>query len=258
MSDQTTRSTVSAPSTSEPNLSGFPAIQSLESLAKELAVQESKLRNSSRVTMVIGVVAIVLAGGYFFYAHAKFRELLEPNTLVSAAEGLLDDGLPKAREALQQEIIRSSPQWAAQLSRQAMQAVPTVRTKFEGYVLDGTDSLLEQTEALTEQQFRAVLKDNHELFEENFRELANNEQLSEESLASLEKALDSRLQSDLRSQADALLASIRQLNQRLKRLKEGGDLAEEEQSERRVLMMTRRLQLIEAKKQSWLETSIAH
>ena len=59
-------------------------------------------------------------------------------------------------------------------------------------------------------------------------------------------ALDEQLSSDLREQAEGVLDTLQHLRSRVQKLVAGVGLDEEEQCERRILMLARRLQVMEA------------
>lgn len=159
---------------------------------------------------------------------------------------MLERNLPAARQALVKQISDSAPAWAETVSSNAQNAIPDLRDKLETYVLSETDTLLVQAATLTEDKFRKALHENHDLIEKGFQELANDEKLSEESLNALVTALEQQLQADLREQSATVLETLRFLSARVKRVSAGHGLDEEERCERRIAMLARRLQLMEA------------
>ena len=67
--------------------------------------------------------------------------------------------------------------------------------------------------------------------------------MSQESIASLEIALEKELGADMREQAAILLETLSMLSDRIKTLQRGTRLTKEERLEREILMLARRLQL---------------
>jgi hypothetical protein len=195
---------------------------------------------------IVGVIALVLLSGYFLYGYKMISELLQPEKLVPLGASMLQNKLPEAREATVKLVSDSAPKWAADISVQARDSIPKLRTKLEEYDMEQTDVLLGQVTNVTEEQFRKTMADNHDLLDKGFKELATSEKLSEESLKGIETALEEQLQADMKAQAELVLETLRHLRSRAQRLLSGIDLDEEERIERRVLMLSRRLQLMEA------------
>ena len=64
--------------------------------------------------------------------------------------------------------------------------------------------------------------------------------------SALVKALEAELQTDMQAQSEAVLETLRFLSMRAQKLSVGKNLDEEERCERRIAMLSRRLQLTEA------------
>lgn len=224
--------------------SGFA--EQVNRLSRQIAQQESAIKRSTQVMGSIGLIGLVLIAGYYYYGYKEIARLLEPNTLVPFAAGMLEDRLPEAREALVAQISKSAPAWAEQVSLKAQQSIPDLRVKLEDYVLSETDKMAEQVTNLTEEKIRKALQENREVVEKGFKELADSDKLSEETLAALVAALEQELQTDMQAQSGEVLETLRFLSMRVQRLADGKDLDDEERSERRIAMLARRLQLTEA------------
>jgi len=219
----------------------------LSQLTQSVAQHEKAISRSSRTTGTIGLLLLVFMAGYFYYGYVMIRnELLQPDKLVPFAAGMLERNLPSAREALSKQISDSAPGWAASASESAQKGIPDLRVKLENYVLKETDTLLVRAASLTEEKFRKALQENRDVIEKGFKELANDDKLSEASLQALVEAFEQQLQADMRDQSETVLETLRSLSARVRRLAAGKGLDEEERCERRIAMLSRRLQLMEA------------
>lgn len=221
-------------------------VDRLNQLTQGIANHESAISRSTRTTATVGLIALVFLSGYFYYGYVMIRGLLQPDQLVPLGAGMLERNLPSAREALVKQITDSAPTWAASASESAQKGIPALRGKLEDYVLKETDTLLVQATNLTEDKFRKALQDNREIIEKGFKELADDEKLSEASLQELVTVLEQELKADMRDQAETVLETLRGLSKRVQRLSAGQGLDEEERCERRIAMLARRLQLMEA------------
>ena len=218
----------------------------MNKLTQQISQQEAKINRGTRTMGAVGLIALLVLGGYFYVGYKEIAGMLEPKQLVLSATGVLDQNLPSAREALVEKINLSAPDWAANVSQEAQAAIPKLRNQIEDYVLTETDKLAGQVTNLTEDKFRKAMHDNHEVIEKGFKELADNDKLSEESLKVLVQALDQELKTDMLAQSKDILETVRFLSARVQRLSVGNGLDEEERCERRIAMLSRRLQLMEA------------
>lgn len=235
---QTTSTTASAPNSS--------LAARVDQLTQQIGKHEAAMNRSASTMGIVGIIALVLLSGYFFYGYKMISELLEPKTLIPLGAQMLRDRLPEARNATVQLVSDSAPKWADDLSVQAQNSIPKLRTKLEEYVIEQTDKLLGEVTTVTEAQFRKTIQENHDLLDKGFKELATSDKLSEESLKAIEAALEQQLQADMKAQSELVLETLRHLRSRAQRLLAGNELDEEERIERRVLMLSRRLQLMEA------------
>jgi hypothetical protein len=234
MGDQPTAKTPGAP---------VPSLKDrLEQLHRDLVAQRRHAQTATTLTVVIGVLVLLVLGGYFAYGYAKIKQLADPNLLVDYAEDQLQQNLPSVRKSLEDEITRSAPKWAETLSRQALESAPTARKKLEDYTLEQYETSVKELSGMTDQQFRGYLKDNRPMLEKQFKELGSNPQLAESSLAELEASLEKQLERNMKAEAAQLLDTLHSANAKMSRLRAGDKLTKEEQIERQVMMLMRRLQ----------------
>jgi hypothetical protein len=219
-----------------------PLEKQLDTLRQELAAERASTDRATFLTTVVGVIVLLLVSGFFFYGYREIARATEPQQLVDAAEGLLDQQLPEVRTSLERKITDSAPQWAVSLSRQALAALPDVRKQAETLVLDQLTSQLNEADLMTDEHFRTFLKENRPLIEARLKELADHPKLAEESTKELEEAIDRHFQSDMKQQAKALFKGMASLTQRMKWLYADKNLTPEGQAERRVVLLARRLQ----------------
>ncbi len=219
----------------------------LEKIQANLQAQENKLRSSRRGTLVVGALALLLAGGYFFYGYQQFSSILQAKSLVAVAQDLVNTNLPTARKALAEQINQSADVWAQSLSKQALDAVPDASVKLEDYVIAQVNDALSQAVLIQDQQFRDFVRDKHAVLQQGFEDLAKGPELGEEAFESIGAALEENLHNDLDAQATELFGALVNLNAKLEHLRSGRNLTPDEMVERRVLMLANRIKLNEEK-----------
>jgi hypothetical protein len=205
----------------------------------------SRTHRGNVMTIIVGILLLGLLGGYFYYGYSQISSVMEPETLVNAAQTWLDDQLPQVRRQLEAQIDKSAPEWAENLSKQAQSSLPTIREKLEGYVLEQVDQTVEQTVTITEDKFRQFLRDRRDLLETGFKDLSTSPELAKESLSQLEAALNESMQTDMKQGASDLYATLTQMTEKLAHLHANQHLTPQETLERQILMQLRRLQLEE-------------
>src|SRR5262245_2429503 len=105
----------------------------LDGLRRELAWRRARTQWTTRLTCVIGLVAFLALSGYFYYGYREISQMTDPEQIVSVAQDLLAQNIPRAREALEQQITTAAPAWAEGLSKQAQASMPEARQKIEDY-----------------------------------------------------------------------------------------------------------------------------
>ena len=196
-------------------------------LSQQISHHESAINRSARTTTTIGLIALFALVIYFYFGYTMIAGLLEPEQLVPYGAQMLNDRLPEARKALIKQVSDSAPSWAKTASEQVRNEIPGVRVKLETYVISNTDEMLGKVTNLTEDHFRKAIRENRDLLENGFKELANSDKLSDETLNALVVALEQELKSDMKSQAATVLETLRYLSDRVERLAAGKNLDEQ-------------------------------
>ena len=218
----------------------------IDAAQSNLAQASAKLNSSATTTAVVGVILLLFIVGYFGYGYSQIAPLTEPETLVNLASSIIDERLPEVRATLEDTVEEQAPEWAEMLSAEIKDAIPEVRQRLEDYVIEQTDKMVEELLLMSQAEFRKILQENRELLETGFKELGNDEKMSQESIAALEAALDKALQQDMQEQAGFVLDTLSMLNDKIETLSAGKMLNREQRVERRVVMIARRLLFAEA------------
>jgi hypothetical protein len=221
-------------------------IDRLNASQQKLNTLQAELDSSNRLTLTAGTLMLLLLAGYFAYGYREIKRLVEPDTLVPYGAQILQERIPDARHAIVQQVSTAAPQWAEQVSKRIRDELPQIREKLQDYFLKQSEQMLTQVTTISEGHLRKALQENKDVLDTHIRELAQNEQLSDAAAESLVSELEGELKQDLREQSETVLQSIESLDARVQRLALGKELDEEETVERRILMLARRLQLMEA------------
>jgi hypothetical protein len=213
----------------------------LQRVAQELTRQRQRVNRTTTLTVIVGAIALIALAGYSYYGYREISLFTDPDQVVNLGQQIVDDNLPTLRQKLQVEIVDSAPQWANTLSKEALTQLPIARERLQKYTTDYMDETLANTRSITDQEFRAFLRNHHEDMAKKFEELAKSPELTEASLADLERGLDKEFQTNLKTEAAELLKKLTQFADAFKRIREGKNLNQEEQLRRRACMIARRL-----------------
>ncbi|HVC98419.1 MAG TPA: hypothetical protein VND64_32430 [Pirellulales bacterium] len=214
----------------------------LDSVQRELAAQQRKLVGRTRFTGFIAAIVLVALSVYFYYGYTQLNELTEAAKLVALAEITIVDNLAPARRILEDEIKSGAPGWADQLSREVQESLPQAREELEKYIVEQMKMMIDATGALTEEQLRGFFKDNHDVLERGLQDLSSSPDMAEQTMQELMAALDKQLSKQMHDEALELFATLSLMSEKLAKLKSGRGLNAEQQLERQVLMLFRRLQ----------------
>jgi hypothetical protein len=215
----------------------------LEQLRRQLARERSRARLTATLTLGVGAVLLCLLAWYFAYGYRELRDLAQPENLVAFGEVKLRERLPEARQKLQDEVIKGAPKWAADLSKQGLENLPTARKRLEQYALDQYEAVVKEVSVTTDEQFRSYLRSHKPMFEKHIKELETDPQLSESSLDELARSLDEQMQADMKATSGLVLETLVAMNAKLKAVHANKKLTPEAESLRRVVMLARRIQL---------------
>jgi len=209
----------------------------------ELASERRRMARATVFTVIVALLALCAAGAYFSYGYKLFVEVTEPEKVVDVAEGLIDEKLPEARNTLEEQIIKSAPQWAEGLSKQAQDGLPEMRAKLSDRFIQEAEKATREAEILSEEHFRKYLRDNKPRLEQVLKDLANNPDLAEDSLLQIEVPLEKELGAQMNLDAREVCKDVASVRKNLERLTNEKGLSAEQRVERRVWMLARRLQL---------------
>ena len=217
----------------------------LAGVEKELNTLERRLKREARLSTFVTVVVLALLSFYFAYGYREFSKLIQPQEIVSLGAALVDDNVTVVREAIQDEVSQSAPGWAEQLSNQAVEAVPLVREQLEEFAVAQAKASIEEYVSISEDEFRRVLKENHNEFQGLVDELSSEREATDEVVAALEEVLNKELGGDMQVAAADILETLQLAHEKLIRLGVGEDLSPDERKERQVMMLFRRFQMDE-------------
>jgi CHASE3 domain sensor protein len=223
-----------------------PASGSAQSIKERLArLEQDLIRQRRRVdatttlTAIVGILILVAVGGYMWYGYNRISIVKDPNTIVDFAAQTVDENLPQLRRNLEGEIVSSAPEWASGLSKQALGSLPAGRQQFEKLVMENLDGALAETREKTNEQFRSYISNNKEHLKKQFEELAKSPDLADTTFADMQADLEKDLGLDFQANAAALLKELTAANQSFKKLRDGKNLNEQQQLERRCWMLAR-------------------
>ncbi|MGE5192702.1 MAG: hypothetical protein ACM3U2_09380, partial [Deltaproteobacteria bacterium] len=215
----------------------------LEQIQQELSRERRRVARATRLTAVVGLLALILLSVYFYYGYHEFAYATEPEHVVDAAEVVIDSHLPEARRSLESQIIKSAPEWAEGLSKQAQNAIPQARQKLTDHFVEAADQATQESLIMSEDKYRGFLRDNRPMLEKKFKELGKDPNLAEQSLLELQVPLEAKLGTAMKVDAAALSKDIASVTRNLNNLAANKNLTPEQQVERRVWMIARRLQM---------------
>jgi hypothetical protein len=213
----------------------------LDQLQRDMAHERRRATRTPVFTILVGIVAIALLSAYFYIGYSAFKETTEPEKLVNVAEQMIDENLPQARRALEDEIKRSAPTFAESLSSQAQAAAPKAREKAVDLFIEQMEKTAQEATILSEDHFKAYIRANKDMLNRKFEELSKNDKLAQKSLEELEAPLETEFGGEMKIDGLSLSRDIGSIAANLKYLAANKNLTDEQRTERRWWMLARAL-----------------
>lgn len=217
----------------------------LQAVENDLSKISTSMARSATLTGFIGVILMGAMLGYFIFGFGEIEDLTNPENLVALAGEVVNSSLPEIRESVQDTVKDQAPDWAQAVSDQAIGATPTIRESLEDHILAQTQTVISDAVNVSEAEFKKVLRENKDSFEQTIDELAEGEEYSEETLQIFLEAVNKEMGRDMEDQAQEVLGTLIALNEKLQKLASSTSLNKEEALERQTLMVIRRLQIKE-------------
>jgi flagellar basal body-associated protein FliL len=211
-------------------------------IAEMLSARQSRLKNSARLTAIIGSLLCILMAVYFGYFYWLFQQIATPDKLVGVIENRVDAMLPDARKKLEEHINSNAKNWAKQASQSVQENIPEVRRKAEDFIVARASAALDEVQVLSAQRFRTFVQNNQAQLADGFRSLSKPED-ADQFVADLQVAIEKEMGRDIHGQAEEAMHMLFDLNNKLETLKKGDRLNNEQALEREILMIAKRLQL---------------
>lgn len=211
-------------------------------MTKEMSRVRTSLNRDSTLLLIVAVLLFCVFLGYFIYGYTQFKSITEPNELMDVAEALVRENITNVRKQVQSEVDNNSEKWAEQLSQEAIKTVPKMRAQLEEFVRTQIDERVKESVKITDPQFDKLIAENNEPLKAAFKELAENRDASADLVKIITDEVDARLKANVQADADNVLNMMLQLKGKIKRLKSGENLTDEEKLEREILTTARQIQ----------------
>src|SRR5262249_37822447 len=156
-----------------------------DKLQAELTMLRKRTDRSTTMTLLVGAIVLIALCIYFWVGYTKINGVIEPETLVNVAQGMLDNHLPEGIKQVEEQVTQQAPVWAASLSQQTIDGIPTARAKLEEHIYEEANKKLHEVNVMSDEHFKRFLRDNKTVIEAKFKELSTSPKLAEQSLKEL-------------------------------------------------------------------------
>lgn len=212
----------------------------IDMLVKELARKRRSTNWGTNLSLLIGLAAIVLLCGYFGYGYYMFDDFTKPDNIVKYANSYLDEYSAQAREVAAEEVKKSAPIWAKEVSRELVDNMPTLRERAEIAIDEYLDEQLVKTQQQTEVGF-AELMDKHRNAFADAIDIIIKEGTSDEFVEKVLPIIEENYAPEMKDSVMNTLGALQDINVRMEKLARGQDLNPIEEQQRHILGLTRLL-----------------
>ena len=204
--------------------------------------------SSSITAAVLACVLTAEIVGLGLYGYYRVQTALAPENLADRAEEAIRANYPEFRKEIVTQVKSESPQIAEQVSQQILASTPEARQELEQFTARQIEIGLDQATELSADQFRDVLRENHDQVVKIFEAIEDAPEEAHELVLETEASIEKQLGVDLQRQAREALHAHRQLNEKLARLAGSQEnLSSKELLERRIVRILRTMQEQRAK-----------
>lgn len=216
--------------------------QTIEKITKDLKNLKSAMNRDSTLLLVVAIVLFAVFLGYFIYGYNQFRDITEPNKLMDAAEAIVGENIKEVRKTVETEVENNADVWAEQLSEQALAQIPQWKDNLEEFVKKQIGEKISESVDRVEPKFDELINKENETLKKAFASLKEDDDISEEIIAIITKEVDERLKTSVQADSESVLNNMIQLKAKMRKLKSGQNLSEEEALERNILQTIRLIQ----------------
>ncbi len=224
-----------------PTASTLALRERLDRIQREMIAQRRRADTSTALIVIIGLAMIIGFGWYSHYGYTQIAGLAnEPRDMVRAVAVQVNDQLPEVHRRLHELIKTQAPQIAATLSERVKDRIPEAREQFEEYALSQFEGAMVDHSPF-ENHFATFLSQNKAEVRQAIRQLQKSDKLEPKMMQDLESTLEAQMGGDFRTQCRQALDALVAAKAKLDRLKSGTSLGPDEQMERAILKIARRL-----------------
>ena len=216
--------------------------ETIEKLTKDLNKLKSGMNRDSTILLVVAVLLFAVFLGYFIYGYNQFREITEPKMLMDVAEDMVGTKIDDIRKTLETEVDNNAETWAAQLSEQALAQIPQWKKNLEGFVVKQIEEKITESVDEVEPKFDELINKENETLKKAFASLKKDKDISEELVGIITKEVDERLKTSVQADSESVLNNMIMLKAKMRKLKSGQNLNDEESLERQILTTIRLIQ----------------
>ncbi len=217
-----------------------PLEQRIDMLISDLKGKRRSTYFSANVTLLIGLLVIILLCVYFGIGYYILDDVTKPDKVVQSAKAMVDDYAKEARTVAAEEIQKSAPIWAQEVSNEFITSMPDLRERAEAGIEQVLDEQLLEGRRLTTEQFAKLLQENRKEFSEAIATLTDEEN-TQAFVDTVMPIVEEEYVPALRYDAIQILGVLEDLDRRIERLATAEDLNPIEEQQRHILGLARLL-----------------
>lgn len=182
---------------------------SVQRIEQRLDQQLVAAERSQKITIAIGLILIVVLIGYFSWIIGQVKQVVEPQGVVDVAVGYAEEQIPKAREAIVEQVRLNSATYIDEAIKTVMTRIPDGRQQLEMWAVDRFNELLYELNAQLNEFTDFAIEQQRDTVNEMMAMLDTDMEANvlEEELYGIlmEPIQTSSLQADLRAYGAALM-----------------------------------------------------
>ncbi|MBI5154408.1 hypothetical protein HZA57_04140 [Candidatus Poribacteria bacterium] len=201
----------------------------------------AKLQRAQKLTVTIGIVLMVVIGGYFSWLRSMVSDLVTPQSISDLTVGAIEREIPKQTDKLSKDLVANADKYVNKTVDEMLKAIPEGRKNAEKFVHEETSAMLTKVHDGFSEVAEVAYAENAEELRQFVKDLNTPDGAKgiEDALydALTEPLMTSNVQTDLRSLSEALI----NMNRKLEHLLRQENLSKSEQIERELIVALKEL-----------------
>ena len=203
-----------------------------EGLEKEI----QSYKKSSLLNIVIGLCAIALFFGYYYFLSCSLKTVLDEKQLALVTKQYILNSVPEIKKTVQIQLKKSAPGLVSNVLDHAEKLLPRLRAEANAAVKKAVPEMIDNVDLVLQAQIREKATPYRQSIEDILEKLSHDEK-AEEEFEKLEVVIEKAFFDEVDHIIDMSYFSMAEINRKIDTVMNVEDITEEQLLEKKFLKM---------------------